>query len=52
MENDQRDCRDNNGCMPGGECVISGGKKKRTRGIKKKGYKKRKTMKRKKTLKH
>ena len=41
-----------NGCLPGGECIISGGKKKRTRGIKKKGYKKRKTMKRKKTLKH
>ena len=41
-----------NGCMPGRECVISGGKKKRTRGIKKKGYNKRKTMKRKKSRKH
>jgi hypothetical protein len=25
VENDQRDCRDNNGCIPG-NCVISGGK--------------------------
>jgi hypothetical protein len=52
VENDQRDCRDNNGCVPGGDCVLSGGKKKRTRGIKKKGYKKRKTKKRKKSRKH
>ena len=42
------DNNNGNGCLPGSNCVISGGKKKRTRGIKKKGYNKRKTMKRKK----
>ena len=52
LDNNNNNNNNDNGCMPGGECVISGGKKKRTRGIKKKGYNKRKTMKRKKSRKH
>ena len=42
LENDHRDCLDNNGCLPGETCVVSGGKKGEERPTKENTNQKRK----------